>query len=195
MKRLSRTMSRPPRQATSLPSSVREKSCPSFPDTVTTSAPALGMASSTPVAFSQSANSPNSCRVSDGLVGSSSRSPRSAYLPWNSRQSLSGRGTSGFQAGGYGYSATAQPASRRQARAALAPAMVGLEPFGEARQPGLERRRRREADGAAERGGVGVGRFHVARLHRLHFQLRFLPQGLFQGGDVVEQAHRRMVAD
>src|SRR6185503_4944983 len=50
--------------------------------------------------------------------------------------------------------------------------VVGAEPLRETREACVQRRGGREADRARQRGGIGVGGLHVARLHRAHLQLR-----------------------
>src|SRR6185312_7598378 len=54
--------------------------------------------------------------------------------------------------------------------------MIIAIPFGEARDAVLDRRRRLEADVALESGDVGIGRLHIARLHRQHLLDSRLPE-------------------
>jgi len=46
-----------------------------------------------------------------------------------------------------------------------------------------------------KRLGVRAGGFHVARLHRLHLDLRLLAEHALQRRDVIQELHRPAVAD
>src|SRR5690348_17246893 len=79
--------------------------------------------------------------------------------------------------------------------ARLAPFVIVAIPIDEAPQADIDRRARREAKIAASGGDVGIGRRHIALLHRYVLALGGLAHGGFERRDEIAEILGPVVAE